>query len=127
MELHHVDPFVALNISNIFYRAKFLQRYHIKNRVTLALHCLVGAKHKNVTAENLLNKNERDTIWKLDEGYHIYRSLRNSPPYFEKFKKDVLGMVRLLGIPTLFFSLSSADTGWISLLQCIGKVIDKVT
>ena len=52
---------------------------------------------------------------------------RNSPPYFEKFKKDVLGMVRQLGLPTLFYSLSSADTGWISLLQCIGKVVDKVT
>ena len=127
VELRHVDPRVALNISNIFYRAKFLQRHHIKNRVTLALRRLVSAKHKNVTAENLLNKNERHTIRKLDEGYHIYRSLRNSPPYFEKFKKDVLGMVRQLGIPTLFFSLSSADTGWISLLQCIGKVVDKVT
>ena len=126
-ELCHVDPHVALNISNIFYRAKFLQRHHIKNRVTLALHCLVSAKHKNVTAANLLNKNERDTIRKLDEEYHIYRSLRNSPPYFEKFKKDVLGMVRQLGILTLFFSLSSADTGWISLLQCLGKVVDKVT
>ena len=57
-ELCHVDPRVALNISNIFYRAKFLQRHHIKNRVTLALRRLVGAKHKNVTAENLLNKNE---------------------------------------------------------------------
>ena len=57
-ELRHVDPRVALNISNIFYRAKFLQRHHIKNRVTLALRRLVGAKHKNVTAENLLNKNE---------------------------------------------------------------------
>ena len=36
-------------------------------------------------------------------------------------------MVRQLGIPTLFFSLSSADTGWIPLLQCIGKVVDNVT
>ena len=27
----------------------------------------------------------------------------------------------------LFFSLSSADTGWIPLLQCIGKVVDNVT
>ena len=66
---------------------------HIKNRETLALRRLIGAKHKNVTAENLLNKNERDNIRKLDEGYHIYRSLRNSPPYFEKFKKDVFAML----------------------------------
>ena len=92
-ELRNVDPRVALNISNIFYKAKKLQTDHIKNRVTLALRRLIGAKHKNVTAENLLNKNERDNIRKLDEGYHIYRSLRNSPPYFEKFKKDVLAMV----------------------------------
>ena len=92
-ELRNVDPRVALNISNIFYKAKKLQTDHIKNRVTLALRHLIGAKHKNVTAENLLNKNERDNIQKLDEGYHIYRSLRNSPPYFAKFKKDVLAMV----------------------------------
>ena len=84
-----------------------MQTDHIKNRVTLALRRLIGAKHKNVTAENLLNKNERDNIRKLDEGYHIYRSLRNSPPYFEKFKKDVLAMVRQLGIPTLFFFIIS--------------------
>ena len=57
-ELHNVDPHVALNISNIFYKAEKLQTDHIKNRVTLALHHLIGAKHKNVTAENLLNKNE---------------------------------------------------------------------
>ena len=57
-ELHNVDPRVALNISNIFYKAKKLQTNHIKIRVTLALCCLIGAKHKNITAENLLNKNE---------------------------------------------------------------------
>ena len=45
----------------------------------------------------------------------------------EKFKKDMLAMVPQLGIPTLFFSLSSADTGWIPLLRCIGKVVDNVT
>ena len=44
-ELCNVDPHVALNISNIFYRAKKLQTDHIKNRVTLALRHLIGAKH----------------------------------------------------------------------------------
>lgn len=38
---------------------------------------------------------------KLDEGYFILRTLRNSPAYLEKRKKDVFAMIRQLGLPGL--------------------------
>ena len=50
---------------------------------------------------------------KLDEGYFILRTLRSSPAYLEKRKKDVFAMIRQLGLPTWFGSFSSADTKWI--------------
>ena len=53
----------------------------------------------------LLDKQQCNNIVKLDEGYYIFRTIKNSPAYFETKKKDVMAMVRQLGIPTIFFSL----------------------
>ena len=64
----------------------------------------------------LLDKQQRNNIVKLDEGYYIFCTIRNSPAYFETKKKDVMAMVHQLGIPTIFFSLSAADTKWTNLL-----------
>ncbi|VDH97073.1 Hypothetical predicted protein [Mytilus galloprovincialis] len=52
------------------------------------------------------------------------RSLRNSPVYLEKRKKDLFAMIRQLGLPTWFGSLSSADTNWKDLLRILGKLND---
>ena len=50
----------------------------------------------------LLEKEQCNNIVKLDEGYYIFRTIRNSPAYFETKKKDVMAMVRQLSIPTIF-------------------------
>ena len=34
-------------------------------------------------------------------------------------------MVHQVGIPTIFFSMSSADTNWVPLLKCLGLLVDK--
>ena len=34
-------------------------------------------------------------------------------------------MVCQLGISTIFFSMSSADTNWVPLLKCLGLLVDK--
>ena len=39
--------------------------------------------------------------------------------------KEVLSMVCQQGIPTIFFSLSSADTNWVPLLKGLGLLVDK--
>ena len=124
-ELRNVDPRVALNIPNIFYKAKILQIKSVIGRINLALRRVVGAKHNRLTAGDLLDADTRDNIRRLDEGYRIFRTLRNSPPYFEAKKKELNAMVRQLGYPTMFFSLSSADTKWPELIKCLGKLVEK--
>ena len=84
-------------------------------------------KGKKITASMLLDKEQSNNIVKLDEGYYIFRTIRNSPAYFEIKKKDVMAMVHQLSIPTIFFSLSAADTKWTNLLISLGKLLHNVT
>ncbi|KAJ8049125.1 hypothetical protein HOLleu_01729 [Holothuria leucospilota] len=115
-ELRSVDRRVASSVPNIFFKLKKVEMQNIKNKVSLALRrCkTVGKKYTE----------KRDSLVKLDEGYHIFRTLRNSPPYLEKRKKDLMAMIRQLGFPTYFVSLSAADTRWTDLLGVLGKLID---
>ena len=52
----------------------------------------------------LLDKEQRNNMVKLDEGYYIFQTIRNSPAYFDAKRKDVMAMVQQLGIPTIFYS-----------------------
>ena len=60
-----------------------------------------------------------------DEGFNILKTLRGSPPYFQKTKRDIFAMVRQLGPASLFCSFSSAETQWTHLLKIPGKLVDK--
>ena len=68
-----------------------------------------------------------DTLIRHDEGYKFLNALRDSPPYFEKAKKDLFAMIRQLGPATLFCSFSSAETQWVHLLRILGQLVDNTT
>ena len=82
------------------------------------------SKGKKLTAKEALSTEKVNEMVRLDEGYFIFRTLRNSPVYFESRKKDLFAMIRQLGLPTWFMSLSAADSKWIDLLQILGKLVD---
>ena len=79
---------------------------------------------KQIIAELLLNSETWNNI-KLDEGYTIFKTIWNTPAYFDSKKKDLLAMVCQVGLPTLFYLLSAADTYWTPLIQCLGRIVDK--
>ena len=55
----------------------------------------------------------------MNDGYKIFKNICSSPLYFEQKRKDLMAMIRQIDIPTLFISLSAADTKWTELLQSI--------
>ena len=79
---------------------------------------------KKLTAGQLLADGGCDKIVNLDDGYYIFKTIRNSPSYLQKRKKDIFGLIRQLGLPTWFSSLSAADTKWKDLLKMLGKLLD---
>ena len=123
-ELRCKDRRVAKSVPNIFFKLKKLQLSQISGKVNLVMR-KCQTKGNKIMVKDVLDQEKLDHLVRLDEGYYIFRSIRNSPAYFESRKKDVFAMIRQLGLPTWFMSLSSADSKWIDLLQILGKLVDQ--
>lgn len=122
-ELRNKDRRVSKTVMNIFYKLKKVQIKQIKDKVSLALRkCKV--KDKKLTVGDVLSGNVVQGLIQHNEGYKVLRTLRGSPPYWERAKKDVFSMIRQLGIPTWFCSFSSAETKWKPLLRTLGQLVD---
>ena len=122
--MRSIDKRVSTNIPNIFWKTKYKQINQIHQQVSFALR-RNQSKGKTITAKILLNKETKQEIVKYNDGYRIFKNIRSSPPYFEHKRKDLMAMIRQLGIPTLFISLSAADTKWTQLLlryDTIGRI-----
>ena len=122
-ELRSIDRRVALHIPNLFYKMKWLQTEQVCNKVHLAVR-RCKTKGKTYTAGFILKDNMGESLIRLDEGYRIFKTIRNSPQYWEQQKKDVFAMIRQLGIPTLFLSFSANDLHWSELVVTLGKLVD---
>ena len=90
--MHSADTQVASNIPNMFWKVKHKQIKQMADKVSLVV-CRNKTKEKKITAKMLLDKEQRKNNVKLDEGYYIFRTIRNSPAYFDANKKDVMEMV----------------------------------
>ena len=47
-----------------------------------------------------------------DQAYTFMSSVKGTPAYWKKFKSECLAMVRELGVPGFFLTLSCADLRW---------------
>ena len=124
-ELRSVDRRAAQSVPNIFFKHKKLQMKQISDKVNLAVR-RCKKRGQKITAAEARDSNYLDKLVNLDEGYYIFRQLRNSPAYLEMRKKDIFAMIRQLSLPTWFMSLSAADTRWTDLLKMLAKLNDGI-
>ena len=77
-----------------------------------------------MTAGQARDLNHMENMVRKDEGYYtcIFIQLKNSPTYLETKKKDAFAMIRQLGLPTCFMSLSSADKRWSDLINMLSSL-----
>ncbi|XP_071851499.1 uncharacterized protein [Apostichopus japonicus] len=121
-ELRHKDRRFAKSVPNIFYKTKKLQINQIQQKVTLSMR-KKKTQGKKLTAQQFKTNESIKPILSLDEGFRVFRTLRGSPPYWEKSKKELFAMIRQLGIPTWFLSFSAAETRWLHLLKILGRTV----
>ena len=91
-EMRSVDKRVSTNIPNIFWKTKFKQINQIHQQVSFALR-RTQTKGKIITAQTLLDKEQRQNIVNYDDGYRIFKNICSSPPYFEHKKKELMAMI----------------------------------
>ena len=125
-ELRSFNRRAAQSFPNIFFKHKKLQMKRISDKVNLAVRRCKG-NEKKITAAEARNSEYLDKLVNLDEGYYIFRQLRNSPAYLQSRKKDIFAMIRQLSLPTWFMSLSAADTRWTDLLKMLAKLNNGVS
>ena len=58
---------------------------------------------------------------RANKAYSFMKNIRGSPPYYQRTFYDLLAMIRQLGTPTWFFTLSAADMKWPDMIQTIAK------
>uniref|UniRef100_A0A1X7UEJ7 Helitron helicase-like domain-containing protein n=1 Tax=Amphimedon queenslandica TaxID=400682 RepID=A0A1X7UEJ7_AMPQE len=56
-----------------------------------------------------------------DKAHRFMKNVRGSPPYYQRTFHNLLVMVRQLGTPTWFFTVSAADLRWPDLIQVIAR------
>lgn len=78
-----------------------------------------------LTATQALDKSVIESAIVKDNAYRFMANITGSPAYWENQKKNVLAMVRQLGIFSLFITLSAAETRWEELLKLLKKTVDK--
>ena len=74
-----------------------------------------------LTAGAIKNKQVLQEMVQRDDAYRLLKNVRGSPAYFQAVQYDVLAMIRQLGLPTWFLTLSAADMQWPDVIQTIAR------
>lgn len=112
----------AVRPDHILFLNKKSQSKQLASAVNIALKKTVG--NKKMTATQALDKAFVNETIAKDNAFRILGNITGSPSYWEKQKKNVLAMVRQLGIFTFFITLSAAETHWTELLKILKKTVD---
>lgn len=113
----------AVRPDYLFTALKKQQTITVQNSIAMCL------RKKNRTGEPILIENMLgsvyvDSLVQVDDGYRVLRGIKNSPAHWEAKKKKLLAMVRQFGVPTLFVTLSAAETKWPELIKLLKTTVD---
>ena len=76
---------------------------------------------QTLTASSIKDQNVLLQMIQRDDAYRFLKNVRGSPAFFQRVMYDVLAMIRQLGLPTWFLTLSAADMQWPDVIQTIAR------
>ncbi|CAB4019654.1 Hypothetical predicted protein [Paramuricea clavata] len=104
--LHYSGKFPT-NPEYLFFAQFIMEQKKISDSINIALKKIHG---QLVTASQVKsNSQDFQNLLLQDEAYLFLQQIPGSPPYWQKFMYEVVAMVKQLGIPTWFMTLSCAD------------------
>ena len=97
-----------------------MQQINLFNQINIATR-----KVKGSIKVGQLRSNYKETLRSFicqDQAFLFMNSVKGTPAYWKNFLYDVLAMVKQLGLPTFFLTLSCADLRWNELVQIINRL-----
>ena len=120
-EILHKSHDFATNIQNIFFKAIKICIDKVRNSSWIRIRKgkLSG---RTLTVGQIVEQPNLDKILESHIGFHDLEKLRTSPDYIEGLRKNLFAMIRQLGPPTFFITLTSAERLWTPLLEALYKL-----
>ena len=115
------DGWFAKDIEYIFGMQYAVEHKRVKDCISIALRQTKGRQQlgKTIDAGTLKNPHHLQNLLKRYKAYTFLKKIRGSPTYWQQMFYELLAMIRTLGIPTWFLTLSAADMKWPEVIQAI--------
>lgn len=105
---------------HILYVAMKILRLRVSEGLRCTFKCMATA---NITRAMLSDKEFLEKC--IDRNLSFLKSIPNSVQYWQQRKRDLFAMIRQLGKPTMFLTLSASETKWPHLLQTLQKLSNR--
>ncbi len=119
--LLNVDPRFRQDLDYLFATQYLcdLEQVQVEKRIALKRTKGNVLEGKKVTAKTLKDPESMEGLIQSDRAYECLKKQRGGPPYLQVQQRKAFAMVKQLGIPTWFLSLSAADLYWPEFLRAI--------
>ena len=99
-----------------------VEQQQVYDKVNIVLRQTKGTTlgGNRINAGLIKHKENVNSLIRNDSAYQSLTDVRGSPVFWSKVQHDVMAMLRQLGKPTWFLTLSAADMQWPEVIQAIG-------
>ena len=121
--LNYTQKF-ASDADYIFFANYVTLQFNLRSKINIAMKKITGS---NLTA-GMFSQNFKENVRTFianDEAFNFMNTIKGTPAYWKRFLLEVLAMVKQLGVPTFFLTLSCADLRWFELPTIISKIYGK--
>ena len=109
------------NTSKLFFMYKRLELDRLVSAVNICLRKVKSKSAHHYTAGMLQDANSVESLVKSDDAFKVLKCLRCSSAYWQARKKELMAMIRQIGLPSIFFTNSAAESRWEELHKILYK------
>jgi hypothetical protein len=126
--LLHKDGRFASDIDYLLAAQYTVEAKQVRDDMQITLRQTRGQTFQNRTVNAGLVKSSDNlqAMIRTDTAFKFLKNVRGSPAHWKTVLLDLLAMVRQLGMPTWFLTLSAADMQWPEVIQSIAHQYGKV-
>ena len=118
------DRRCSTNIPLLFLKYKMVETRSLSNAINICLRKTSYRDGQTVTVSDILNDESLEKMIAHDDAFKFLKTIRSSPAFWQQKQKELMCMIRQLGCPTFFLTLSAAETRWPELLRILKEILD---
>lgn len=111
------DKRFSCDVNYLFYAQFLTEQKQIRDNISVAFRKLTGS----ITAADLLSSSGIRNFLTHDQAFQFLKNVRGTPPFWSLKIKELIAMVKQLGSPHFFLTLSAADMQWPELLRILSQ------